>query len=323
MTTGTPHHGESRLTLTVLSRRIASDGVVVLDLGLTDGGDLPEWAAGSHIDVELPNGLIRQYSLCGSPSDRVRWTIGVLREPESRGGSAFIHDILREGVGVKLVGPRNHFSLQPSPNYIFVAGGIGITPIIPMIEAAEAAGANWTLAYGGHTRASMAFLDKLSVYGDRVKIQPFDEVGHIDLASLLDQPTADTLVYACGPEPLLVAVEEKCERWPHGSLHLERFSAKPLEAPTYEGPFEIEAGRSGQVFTVLPDQSIMEVLEEAGFDVLCSCREGVCGSCETGLLSGRADHRDSVLSDDEKERNDRLMVCISRSRTGERLVLDI
>ena len=323
MTIGTPHHGESRLNLTVLSRRIASDGVIVLDLGLTDGGDLPEWTAGSHIDVELPNGLIRQYSLCGSPSDRARWTIGVLREPESRGGSAFVHDILREGVGVKLVGPRNHFSLQPSRNYIFVAGGIGITPIIPMIEAAEAAGANWTLAYGGRTRASMAFLDELSVYGDRVKIQPFEEVGHIDLASLLDQPTADTLVYACGPEPLLLAVEQKCEHWPHGSLHLERISAKPLEAPTYYGPFEVEAMRSGQVFTVLPDQSIMEVLEEAGFDVLCSCREGVCGSCETGLLSGRADHRDSVLSDDEKERNDRLMVCISRSRTGERLVLDI
>lgn len=323
MTIGTPHHGEVKLNLTVLSRRIASDGVIVLDLGSPDGSDLPEWKAGSHIDLELPNGLIRQYSLCGSPSDRGRWTIGVLREPESRGGSAFIHDILREGVSVKIVGPRNHFSLEPSRNYIFIAGGIGITPIIPMIEAAEAAGANWKLAYGGRTRASMAFLDKLSAYGDRVCVQPFDEVGHIDLASWLDQPATDTLVYTCGPEPLLNAVEAKCERWPHGSLHLERFSAKPLEAPIYDGPFEIEAARSGQVFTVLPDQSIMEVLEEAGFDVLCSCREGVCGSCETGLLSGLADHRDSVLSDDEKERNDRLMVCISRSRNGERLVLDI
>jgi ferredoxin-NADP reductase len=315
--------GEPKLHLTVLSRRTGSDGVILLDIGLPDGGDLPEWDAGSHIDLELPNGLIRQYSLCGSPSDRGRWTIGVLREPESRGGSSFIHDIVHEGVSVTVVGPRNHFKLEPSGNYIFVAGGIGITPIIPMIEAAEAAGASWKLAYGGRTRASMAFLDRLSAYGDRVSVQPFDETGLIDLASLLDQPVPGTLVYSCGPEPLLKAVEAKCERWPNGSLHLEHFSAKPLEAPVYDGPFEIEVARSGQVFTVPPDQSIMEVLEEAGFEVLCSCREGVCGSCETGLLSGVADHRDSVLSDDEKQRNDRLMVCISRSRDGERLVLDL
>lgn len=323
MTLGTPHHGETRLTLVILSRRTASDGVIVLDLGFEDGSDLPAWSAGSHIDLELPNGLIRQYSLCGSPSDRGRWTIGILREPESRGGSAFIHEILREGVSVKVVGPRNHFNLEPSRSYIFIAGGIGVTPILPMVEAAEAAGANWKLAYGGRTRASMAFLDKLSVYGDRVSIQPFDAVGHIDLATLLDHCPAETLVYACGPEPLLVAVEKKCEGELHSALHLERFSAKPLEAPSFDGEFEVQAGRSGQVFNVRPDQSIMEVLEEAGYDVLCSCREGVCGSCETGLLSGLADHRDSVLSDDEKERNDRLMVCISRSRNGERLVLDL
>lgn len=323
MITGKPHHGEANLDLVVLSRRNASDGVIALDFGRKDGGDLPEWEPGAHIDLDLVNGQVRQYSLCGSPANGKIWTIGVLREPESRGGSAFIHDIFKEGLSVKVVGPRNHFKLEPSANYIFVAGGIGITPIVPMIEAAEAAGANWTLAYGGKSRSSMAFLDKLESYGDRVLVQPFDEVGHIDLASLLDESKSDTLVYACGPEPLLVAVEGKCENWAQGSLHLERFSAKPLETPVFDGVFEIEAARSGKVFKVSPDQSIMEVLEEAGYDVLCSCREGVCGSCETALLSGRADHRDSVLSHDDKARNDRMMICISRSRDGERLVLDI
>lgn len=323
MTTVTPRHGEAKLSLVIQSRRVAADGVVVIDLAAKDGSDLPEWEPGAHIDVELANGLIRQYSLCSSPHDRKRWTIGVLREPESRGGSTFIHDVLKEGMSVNVVGPRNHFKLEAASNYIFIAGGIGITPIIPMIEAAKAAGANWTLAYGGRSRGSMAFLEQLAGNGERLSIQPFDEVGHIDLASLLDNPVSGTLVYSCGPEPLLAAVEGKCEKWPHGALHLERFSAKPLETPVFEGDFEVEIARSGEVFTVPPERSIMEVLEEAGYDILCSCREGVCGSCETTLVSGMADHRDSVLSDDEKAQNKRIMVCVSRSRTGERLVLDL
>lgn len=323
MTTGNPHLGESKLDLVILARRNAAEGVVVLELGSPDGADLPEWEPGAHIDLELANGMIRQYSLCGTPSDRKRWTIGILREPESRGGSAFIHDVLKEGMQVHVVGPRNHFRLEPSARYLFIAGGIGITPILPMIAQAQASGAQWTLAYGGRTRGSMAFLDQLAAHGSNVSVQPFDEVGLIDLASLLDSPAPDTLVYCCGPEPLLAAVEGKCGVWPSGALHLERFSAKPLEAPVFHGPFEVELAGSGQVFTVPPEQSIMEVLEEAGMDVLCSCREGVCGSCETALLGGTADHRDSVLSDDEKAQNSRIMICVSRSRTGERLVLDL
>ncbi|GLV26976.1 PDR/VanB family oxidoreductase [Sphingobium sp. Cam5-1] len=323
MTTGNPHLGESKLDLVVLSRRDAAEGVVVLELGSKDGADLPTWEPGAHIDLELANGMIRQYSLCGSPSDRKRWKIGVLREPESRGGSAFIHNVLKEGMAVHVVGPRNHFKLEPSGRYIFIAGGIGITPIIPMIAAVDAAGADWTLAYGGRSRGSMAFMEELSSRGSAVSVQPFDEVGHIDLASLLDHPDSTALVYCCGPEPLLSAVEGKCESWPSGALHLERFSAKPLEQPSFDGPFEVELAGSGQVYTVTPGESIMEVLEDAGLDVLCSCREGVCGSCETALISGAADHRDSVLSDDEKAQNSRIMICVSRSRTGERLVLDL
>lgn len=318
-----PRLGEANLKLTVLRRRIAADGVVVLELGLPGGGDLPEWTPGAHIDLDLPNGLMRQYSLCGSPGNRGTWTIGVLREPESRGGSAYVHDRLQEGVAVNVIGPRNHFQLEASSNYIFIAGGIGITPILPMIEAAEAAGATWKLAYGGRTRSSMAFLERLAAWSNHVSIQPFDEVGLIDLASLLDQPAPDMVIYACGPEPLLEAIEARCQSWPHGALHVERFSAKPLEPASFTGAFEVELAGDGRVFTVLPDQSIMEVLEDAGIDVLCSCREGVCGSCETPLVAGSADHRDSVLSDDEKARNDRIMICVSRSRTGDRLLLGL
>lgn len=323
MTAGNPHLGESKLDLVILSKRIAAEGVAVLELGSGDGSDLPEWQPGAHIDLELASGMIRQYSLCGSPTDRKRWTIGVLREPEGRGGSAFVHDVLKEGMQVHVVGPRNLFQLEPSPRYIFIAGGIGITPIIPMIAAAQASGAEWTLAYGGRSRGSMAFMDQLATKGTAVLVQPFDEVGHIDLASLLDNPAPGTLVYCCGPEPLLAAVEAKCEAWSGGTLHLEHFSAKPVEAPTFSGSFEVELAGSGRVLTVPPGQSIMEVLEDEGLDVLCSCREGVCGSCETALIAGAADHRDSVLSDDEKAQNSRVMICVSRSRTGERLVLDL
>ena len=322
MPNSTIHLGEAQHKLAVLSRRVAADGVVVLDLGHEDGAPLPEWQAGAHIDLELANGLTRQYSLCGVPGDRTRWTIGVLREQQSRGGSTFVHDVLHPGVRVSVVGPRNHFALQPSRNYVFIAGGIGITPILPMIKAAQNAGANWTLTYGGRTRSSMGFLNDLAPYGTKVSLQAFDEVGHIDLASLLDIPRPETLVYACGPEPLLAAIEAKCAVWGHGVLHVERFTAKPLDAPVCSGPFEIECARDGRVLTVPPGRSIMEVLEMAGYQVLCSCREGVCGSCETKLVSGLADHRDSVLSDDEKLRNDRMMVCVSRSRDGGRLVLD-
>lgn len=317
------HNGEVALDLVVLTRTEAADGVVVLQLGHADGTALPEWQPGAHIDLVLADGLIRQYSLCGDVYDRARWRIGVLREPESRGGSRLVHDSLVEGSQVHVIGPLNHFPLAPSSKYIFIAGGIGITPLIPMIRKAEAAGADWTLAYGGRSRRSMAFLDELAPCGSKVSVQAFDEVGLIDLATLLDAPRSDTLVFACGPEPLLAAIEFKCELWPKGALHLERFSAKPMEEPDFRGTFEIQTARGGDIFSVAPGQSIMEVLEDAGYDILCSCREGVCGSCDTALLSGVPEHRDSVMSNEEKARNDRIMICVSRSLRGDRLVLDI
>ncbi|OYX00989.1 MAG: oxidoreductase [Rhizobiales bacterium 32-66-8] len=314
---------EVELDLTITARRPLADGVIQLDLALPSGGDLPVWGPGAHIDVMLANGDVRQYSLCGDPARLSQWSIGVLRDTTGRGGSRFIHDTLHAGDRIAVRGPRNHFALDPATRYIFIAGGIGITPILPMIRAADAAGAEWNLAYGGRTRASMAFRNELAAHGARVSFQPFDECGHIDLAGLLDRPGADTLIYACGPEPLLAAIEQKAARWPMGALHVERFAAKPLDEAVRAGDFEVELAKSGRVFTIPADRSIMEVIEAEGIDVLYSCRMGVCGSCETRVLAGEIDHRDSVLDDMDTAGNDRMIICVSRGVAGKRLVLDL
>jgi ferredoxin-NADP reductase len=312
-------------TLTVAARAHAADGVVSLVLRRPDGGPLPSWTPGAHIDVLLNSDdgdLVRQYSLCGDPAERGAWQIAVLREPGGRGGSAYIHDHLREGATVRVRGPRNNFPLRPAARHLFIAGGVGITPILPMVEAAEAAGADWRLLYGGRTRTSMAFLDRLARHGDRVLIRPQDEYGLLDLAAHLGEPEQNTLVHACGPEPLLAAVQERCAGWPPGTLGVERFA--PTRAPE-TGPteaFELELARSGLTLTVPPDRSVLDVVEEAGVAVDFSCREGTCGTCETDVLDGTPDHRDSLLTDDERVTGDTMFICVSRSR-GPRLVLDL
>ncbi|MEE1836110.1 PDR/VanB family oxidoreductase [Streptomyces sp. SP17KL33] len=311
--------------LTVASRTTAADGVVSLTLRRPDGGTLPSWTPGAHIDVLLDRAdgdLIRQYSLCGRPEERGVWQIAVLREPHSRGGSAHVHDHLREGSTVRVRGPRNNFPLRPAARQLFVAGGVGITPILSMVEAADAAGADWRLLYGGRTRTSMAFLDRLAPYGDRVLIRPQDEYGLLDLAAFLGPPEPDTLVHACGPEPLLQALREQCEGWPPGALGVERFA--PVETPG-AGPaeaFEVELARSGLTLTVPPDLSVLEAVEKAGVEVAFSCREGTCGTCETDVLEGDPDHRDSLLTEDERAAGDTMLICVSRS-CGPRLVLDL
>ena len=318
-----PAYREVEADLQVRRRETAADGVVALTLAHPDGSDLPDWTAGAHIDLVLTDSLVRQYSLCGSTSNRAEWRVGILRDPASRGGSEFVHDQLHEGSTVRVRGPRNHFPMVSSPRYQFIAGGIGVTPILTMIEAAEARGAEWQLLYGGRERASMGFLDELGRYGDRVTVCPQDEQGMLDLASVLGTPRADTLVYSCGPEGLLTAVEDACGHWPEGSLHIERFSAKPIEeSPDALEEFELVCQRSGVTFTVTADQTIFGVAEDAGLDVLAGCMEGVCGTCEVEVLEGIPDHRDSVLSDAEHAANDALMICVSRS-LSQRLVLDL
>jgi len=320
-TTVREHEGD----LVVREAAAAAEGVVALTLVDPDGETLPPWTPGAHVDLILGPGLIRQYSLCGDPAADTSIRVGVLRAPKSRGGSDLVHDALTPGATVRVRGPRNHFPLVASPRYRFVAGGIGITPILPMMAAATAAGADWTLLYGGRSRDSMAFLDELEQYGERVTLAPQDEVGILDLQALLGTPEPDTLVYCCGPEGLLAAIEAVCHaNWPPGSLHLERFAAKaqPADAARSDVTFDVILARSGLTLTVPPQKSIFEVAQEAGVSVLGSCLEGICGTCETAILEGEADHRDSILDEDERASNEYMMICVSRCKSG-RLALDL
>jgi ferredoxin-NADP reductase len=313
---------EFEAEVTVERRSLIADGVVALTLREARGRPLPSWSPGAHIDLVLDAGLVRQYSLCGDPHDEREWRIAVLREPEGRGGSAYVHDRLDAGARVRVRGPRNHFELAEAGSYLFIAGGIGITPILPMIAAAQAAGARWRLVYGGRRRASMAFRQTLTRYGARVSVRPQDETGLLDLDTLLGEARTDTLVYCCGPEPLLAAVERRCANWPSHALHVERFAPRPAVPSTPDGEFEVLLKRSGRTLTVPAGKTILKVVEEAGVPVLSSCQEGTCGTCETVVLDGRPEHRDSVLTDDEREAGDLMMICVSRSRDP-RLVLDL
>ncbi|CAB4937206.1 unannotated protein [freshwater metagenome] len=305
---------EQRLRLAVARRTEGAEGVVVLELTDPAGADLPAWTPGAHVDLLLTDSLTRQYSLCGDPADRSRYRIGVLREPAGRGGSAHVHDHLHEGDEVQVQGPRNNFELVPAQRYVFVAGGIGITPILPMADAARAAGVPYELHYGGRSRRSMAFLAELEG-----TIHPQDEVGLLDLDAILGDLPEGTAVYCCGPEPLLAAVEERC---PAEVLHVERFAPKDVGAPVLTGSFEVELSLSGKTLTVPPELSIMAVLRDNGVEVLSSCEEGTCGTCETGVLEGEVDHRDSLLTPDEQATNDVMFVCVSRAACP-KLVLEL
>lgn len=312
----------STLELVVTERQMLADGVVGLTFENRDGGELPEWGPGAHLDLHLTDSLVRQYSLCSDPGDRRQWKIGVLLQPDSRGGSAFVHQQLHVGSTIHARGPRNLFPLQPAGLYQFIAGGIGITPIMAMIKAADEQGSDWRLLYGGRRRASMAFLDRLEGYGDRVTVWPEDEGGLLDLGAVLGSPRAGTLVYSCGPEGLLNAVERACGAWPSGTLHTERFTADPPAPDPDAIPFDVVCDRSGITVRISPDDSILEVLRAKGVNVLSSCMSGICGTCETAVLEGEPDHRDSVLDDADKAAGDCMMICVSRSRSP-RLVLDI
>jgi ferredoxin-NADP reductase len=314
---------EHGFDVVVHDRQEIADGVVAVTLRDPDGDDLPEWSPGAHIDLLLAEELVRQYSLCGDPADRGSYRIAVLRELESRGGSAFVHDKLLHGARVQVRGPRNHFALVPARRYVFVAGGIGITPILPMLAAADAAGADWELTYGGRTAASMAFAGELrDAHGDRLVLRPQDEHGLLDLATLLGTPAPDTLVYCCGPGALLDAVEQQCAAWPAGALHVERFTPKDQGEPVLAEAFEIELAVTGKTLTVPPSRSVLEVLADAGVRVLSSCQEGTCGTCETAVLDGKVDHRDSLLTDEERAANTTMFVCVSRAACP-KLILEL
>jgi ferredoxin-NADP reductase len=303
------------LELLVADKEKPADGVVRLTLRAPGGEPLPPWEPGAHIDLHLP-GFTRQYSLCGDPADTSAYQVAVLRETDGRGGSAYVHDSLSTGDRLEVDGPRNHFVLVDAERYLFLAGGIGITPILPMLDRVAQTGRDWQLVYGGRTRASMAFTDDLARHGDRVTFRPQDEHGLLDLPTLLAAVQPGTAVYCCGPEPLLAAVEAL----EPADLHVERFTPRPDEGA--RTAFEVELAGSGRVLPVPADRSILEVVEAAGVTVLSSCREGTCGTCETGVLGGEPDHRDSVLTADERLENEVMMLCVSRA-CSPRLVLDL
>ena len=314
---------ESERDLVVTGKSSQSEGVVAVTLRPPSALPLPPWSPGAHIDLVLgPDRLVRQYSLCGEPSDRSCYEIAVLREPLGRGGSRYVHDELGVDDLVRIRGPRNKFELVASPRYLFVAGGIGITPLLPMLSIADAAEhPDWRLLYGGRSRGSMAYVEELARYGDRVQLCPQDENGLPDLAVLLGTPAEGTLVYSCGPEPMLAAVERLCAAWPAGTLHVERFAPR-TPGEHVDVPFEVVLEKSGLTLEIPAGRSVLEVLEEAGIEVMSSCGEGTCGTCEVPVIEGKPDHRDSVLSDEERVGCATMMVCVSRADGG-RLVLDL
>lgn len=301
------------------TREIATD---VLEITLAAAnGDLPPWEPGAHIGVVLGNGAMRQYSLCGTPG-APRWRIAVLREVAGRGGSKFVHENVVPGQRLSVSPPRNNFPLRPATSYVLVAGGIGITPLLAMAARLEQEGKTWRLLYGGRTRDRMSFRDELEAFGDKVEFWPEDERGLIPFADRLRAPCPDSLIYCCGPAPLIQAVESAAAGWPAGSVQVERFGVDPALRDGPSPAFEIVLARSGKVVEVSSDISALEVLEAHGVDIASSCREGTCGTCEVAVLDGQVDHRDVVLDDEERAANDCMFVCCSRALTPQ-LVLDL
>lgn len=316
----------------------AAEGVLALEMADPTGAGLPAWDPGAHIDLVLPSGLVRQFSLCGDLDDGSAYRIAVLREAVSRGGSAEIHDTQLVGRRLRAVGPRNRFALVDADALLFLAGGIGITPILPMLQAAERRGTPWLLVYGGRSRATMAFLDEIGRRrGGAVEVVPEAEAGLPDLEGALRTAGVGTAVYCCGPPGMIEAVEKlAADHLAPGALHVERFvpaaaaqGAEPAGAgaagPAGSAPgetFEVELARTGVVLTVPPDCSILQAVLEAVPSYLYSCQEGYCGTCEAHVLAGVPEHRDTVLTEEEAARNDTMMICVGRSRSP-RLVLDI
>ncbi|MFE2099272.1 PDR/VanB family oxidoreductase [Streptomyces sp. PTD9-10] len=308
---GRPRSRALRLLLT--GHETVADGVVQLRL---EGGGLPRWEPGAHLDLVLPSGLVRQYSLCGDPEDGSSYTVATRLVEDGRGGSREVHEQLTEGMELEVRGPRNRFPLVEAPSYVFVAGGIGITPVLPMLRALPD-GTDWRLLYGGRTRASMPFLEEVrGLAGDRLTLVAEDEDGRPDLEALFAGVPEGTAVYCCGPEGLMEAVEA---RLPEGAtLHLERFA--PRTSADGNHAFEVELRRTGRTLPVPAGSTVLAAVRRALPDTAYSCEQGFCGTCQQRVVEGEVDHRDELLTD--AERTDSMLICVSRA-ISERLVLDM
>ncbi len=303
-------------TMVVVGAEPIADGVLAISLAVEDWATLPPWQPGAHLTLHLPSGPQKQYSLCGDPADHARYEIAVRRTARPTSGGALIHDTLGVGDTVQVSGPLNHFQLVPAVSYLFVAGGIGITPIKAMIESLPAHRA-WTLHYVGPSRRSMPFVDELvDAHPGRVFVHARDEGPRFTAASVVGGTNA--VVYACGPESLM---QDVADHVPHERMHLERFVAlERVGAPP--APVTITCARSDRDVAVRADQSLLDALQAQGIPVLGSCREGICGSCEVRVLSGVAEHLDSVSDDVDKDAARVMYPCVSRAREGI-LVLDV
>lgn len=312
--------------LVVQATWLATD-VIGLRLESAQRHDLPSWHPGAHIDVHLPSGLVRPFSLCGDTSDRTGYQVAVLRESNGRGGSAEVHETQLVGRTLRVTGPKNHFPMVAAAHHLLLAGGIGITPLKVMADEAARTSASWALHYGGRTLTSMAFHDELRrLHGDRVHLVPEDQSGLLDLDGLIAGAAPGTAVYCCGPAAMIRRAREVATGRDDITFHFEQFVAAPDAVPPdttpSSGAFEVVLCRSGMTLTVLPGQSILETVRAAGVEVESSCEDGFCGTCETRVISGVPEHHDTVLTEDERARNDTMMICVGRAAPGSRLEID-
>ncbi len=316
------------LTLKVASIREDTNDIKIIELVPENGGELPAFTAGAHIDVYAAGDKRRSYSLANDPSERHRYVIGVLRETDSRGGSIWMHETLKEGSTIKASPPRNNFPLDESADeHILVAGGIGITPMLAMGHRLKEMGANFSLHYCTKSPEQTAFMDEVKeIFGERVTFHHDggDPAKGIKLNVHFNNRPDGAHLYMCGPVRLMEAlIDVAARKWPDETVHYEYFSPKQEDTVWNNEEFEISLSRHKKILTVPSDKSILEVVQRAGIPTDFSCEDGICGTCETRLLSGEAEHRDSVLTKKEKEENKKIMICISRAKKGERLVLDL
>lgn len=311
------------LTLQVVAARLQASSITSYELAQPDGGDLPAWEPGAHVDVHLPSGTVRQYSLCGDPADRGRYRIAVLEIADGRGGSVEVHRELRPGQLIHIGSPRSNFDLVDAQRYVFVAGGIGITPILPMIRDVAQRGLPWELIYGARSEQHFAFGDELAAHNcGAIRYFAQETDGHLDLDGIV-AGSSDAVVYCCGPTGLMDALTDAMSTAGRvEDLYIERFA--PVAQPVDEnaGDFTVELTLSGVSVEVSPDQSILDAVREAGVDAPSSCEMGICGTCETKVFAGEVDHRDDLLTEDERATCGSMMICVSRA-CGKKLVLEL
>ena len=316
------------LTVRVARKAQEATDICSLELVATDGSALPSFTAGSHIDVHLPGGLTRPYSLCNNPAETQRYVLGVLREPVSRGGSLAVHDTLRAGDLLQISAPKNHFPMaHDAKRSLLLAGGIGITPILSMAEHLSASKADFRMHYSTRSVERTAFRTRIAASAFAGQVQHHfddgDAAQKLDLAAVLAAPQTGTHLYVCGPKGFMDAVltTARAQGWPEAQLHSEFFSAEVVHLAT-DAAFEVKIASSGKVVLVPKDQTVVQALAAAGVDILTSCEQGVCGTCLTRVLDGTPDHKDSYLLPEEQAANDQFMPCCSRSKSPV-LVLDL